>query len=664
LNTLLQQRSGVAVPKYPDARNLFFRWFALASIFNLYLLHVSFRRWHYLAPPTTHAMSRIFFWAVAVNVASGLLIGWFAIRERWQNGLSLILKLDAAIGLLPFLMGKFFVGIDEFSFRAFGTIYVIFLLLRVFLGLMWLAWNAPGTEPVRHAAIYVFLVTFLAFGGCVPWMWLSSSPQGDEAHFMVLTHSIVVDHDFEVGNNYQNRDFKEEFPPPSPGSFRGYPYGFMQRDGMGGMLVEPHVLRNYRGRLMLQHDMGFPLLLVPGYAVDRREGALMTIALIAAVGAAGIFEFATLLGARNFQALLTVALFGFTTPYYVFSQAALIDLVGAVISLWIALQFFRYRKQERGRYLLLSGILIAILPWLNIRYWSLAGPAFLVLCAWLFHRESGRYAVLIKKLALVGTPSLVSLAVFAMVDKVLFNTYLPNASMVLVGRSMPVFKPQPLRGFLGMMFDGSFGLIPTGPLYVAVAAGMIVMFRRDRWSFAALLLPAFGYLSFLSCNQFWSGGWAAPGRYILSAVTAMVPTAALVLNRKVRWLVGVLAAWSFFISILFAVNSYIRMPSLWNLYQVSMLVELFHDHIHTPFYSILSIFPSFMRAAGRDYLGGFLWLIVFATGAWWWADTAQFAPVHSDKITSYLEKRLLEVKMGRHKISVVLSRIQADSDKS
>jgi hypothetical protein len=609
-------------------------------------------------------MCRIFFWAVAINVASGLLIGWYAIREHWQNGLSLTLKLDTAIGLLPFLMGKFFLGVDEFSFRAFGTIYVIFLLLRVALGLTWMAWNSSGREPVRHGAIYVFLATFLAFGGCVPWMWLSSSPQGDEAHFMVLTHSIVVDHDFEVGNNYQNRDFKEEFPPPSPGSFRGYPYGSMQRDGMGGMLVEPHVLRNYRGQLMLQHDIGFPLLLVPGYALDRREGALMTIALIAALGAAAIFELAMLSGAGNVQAVLTVGLFCFTTPYYVFSQAALIDLVGAVTSLWVALQFFRYRKQERDRYLLLSGILIAVLPWLNIRYWSLAGPAFLVLCAWLIHREAGTYPTLIKKLALVGIPSLVSLGVFAAVDKVLFNTYLPNASMVLVGRSMLVFKPQPVRGFLGMMFDQSFGLIPTGPLYVAVAAGMIVLFRRDRWSFAALLLPALGYLSFLSCNQFWSGGWAAPGRYILSAVTAMIATAALVLNRKVRWLVGVLAAWSFFISILFTVNSYIRMPSLWHLYQISMLVELFHDHIHTPFYSILSVFPNFMRAAPRDYVRGFLWLIVFATGAWWWAGTEKFAYVHPDNITSYLEKRLLEVKMGRHKISVVLSRNEADPDKS
>ena len=60
---------------------------------------------------------------------------------------------------------------------------------------------------------------------------------------------------------------------------------------------------------------------------------------------------------------------------------------GAVGILWTGLQFFRYRCREHERYLLLAGVLIAILPWLNIRFWSLAGPEFLVLGAWVVRRE-------------------------------------------------------------------------------------------------------------------------------------------------------------------------------------------------------------------------------------------------------------------------------------
>ncbi len=324
--------------------------------------------------------------------------------------------------------------------------------------------------------------------------------------------------------------------------------------------------------------------------------------------------------------LLTVGLFCFTTPFWVYTQAAFLDIVGATGSIWIALQFFRYRKREYNGYLLLSGILISLLPWLNIRYWSLAGSAFLVITAWVLRREWGKWPRLIGKMALLGVPNIVSILAYSSIDKVLFNKFMPNASMVMVNQSIPQFRPHLIRGFLGILFDQSYGLIPVGPLYVAAIAGMIVLYRRDRWGFAALLLPALGYLPFVSSSVFWFGGWCAPGRFVLSAVVPMIPCAALVLNRKVRWAVGILAAWSFFISILFTVNPYLRMPSIFNLYKVSMLVELFHDHIHTPLYSILSIFPNMMLARTSDFVLAFVWLIVFCAAAWMWSRTAQPTP--------------------------------------
>ena len=98
------------------------------------------------------------------------------------------------------------------------------------------------------------------------------------------------------------------------------------------------------------------------------------MSLIGAVGAAAVYELAMLLGVEHYlQALLTVGLFCFTSPYWVYTQAAFPDVVGATGSIWIALQFFRYRKREYNGYLLLAGTLISMLPWLNIRYWSLAG---------------------------------------------------------------------------------------------------------------------------------------------------------------------------------------------------------------------------------------------------------------------------------------------------
>ena len=598
------------------------QYVGISALLNLALLGVGLHRLSHAASAMDHAMARVLLWAVAVNLGGTLMLWWLASRQHWQAQVRPVLKFDVLTSLLPFVMVPFLNGQSGRKFHLYGAVYTAFLLLKLGLRFYYATVNAPGFQRARRMPLFVFLSTFLVYGGLVPWMALASAPQGDEAPFMLLTHSLIFDHDFDVGDNYRNGDYKEMFPPPSPGGMRGYPYASTQRDNLEYIPLEPHVVTNYRGQLMLEHDMGLPLLLLPGYALDLREGALFTMALLAALGTSAIFEMCLLLGASNLQALLTVALFCFTTPYWVFSQSALGDLPGAVTILWTGLQFFRYRERERERYLLLAGILIAILPWLNIRFWSLAGPEFLVLGAWVIRREWGNWRSLIEKMGLLGIPSLISLGVFAAVDKALFNTYKPNASMLLLGRVWPQFQFHPIRGFLGMLFDQSYGLVPTAPLFVAVAAGMVVLFRRDRWGFVAMLAPAAGYVPFVSCGINWFGGWSAPGRYMLSATILMIPAVTLVLNQRVRWLVGLLAAWSFFISVAFTINPYLRMPSIWTLYQISMLVEFFHDHIHTPFYSILSVFPNLVRGWGRDYLRGWLWLIAFSATAWWWARTA------------------------------------------
>jgi len=602
----------------PDARRVWVRWFALTSILNLYLLHLAFRRWHYAAPPMTHAMAQIFLWAVAVNVSAGLILGWFALREHWQNHLQRTLQLDAAVGLLPFLMGKFFIGSDELRFRIFGTIYVVFLFFRLILGFAWAARNLPGVHRVRHAPLFVFLVAFLVFAGCAPWVWLGGPPIGDEPAYMLLAHSLAFDHDFDVGDNYRNHDHIEQFPPPSPGEMRGYPYADMQRDGIAYLPHEPHVITNYRGQQMLWHDVGLPLLIAPAYYFAKREGALLMLALLGALGAAAIFETALLLGATNLQALLTTGIFCFTSPFYLYAQSVSVEAPGAVGILWAALQFFRYRENARNRYLLLAGIIIAALPWLIIRFWALAGPLFLVLNVWVILREWGKWKTIIAKMALLGVPSLVSLGVFALLDKHLFNSYLPNAANLFWGRIMPQFWNRPVLGFLGLMFDQSFGLIPTAPMFVAVIAGMIVLFGRDRWAFAALFLPALGYIPFVARSRFWMGGWAPPARLLVVAAMIMVPSASLVLTRKTRWIVAVLTTWSGLLSVAYTVNPYWRMPSLWHLYTKSMLVEILHDHMHPHphFYSILSIFPDCIAATPSDWLRAWCWVLLVGWAAW------------------------------------------------
>ena len=604
-------------------RALLQRYAIAASVLNLLLLIGAVRSLADAATLINHDMARVLAFAVLGNVCGSVLLLWYATHQHWEARLKTVLTSDLVISVLPLVMKQFLNGQSGRKFHIFGLIYTLFLFLKLAQWLLYAAWNSPAGVIPRRATLFVFLAALITFAGFVPWIWLSIGPQGDEGHYLLLSHSLAFDHDFDLTNNYRNRDHLEMFPPPQPGAMRGYPYASMQHDNIVVYTQEPHYVINYRGQQMLEHDIGIPLLVLPGYALDLREGAMFTIALVSALGAAAIFQSALLLGAALPQALLAVGLLCFTGPYWVFTQCVLTDAVAAAISAGIALCFLLYRQRERGGYIFAAGFLVAVLPWLNTRFWPLAGPVFLVFAAWIIHRDWGRWGTLIYRLALLGVPGLVSLGAFAVIDKLLFNTYMPNAAMHIFGRTHQAFWLQPVRGFLGLFFDQSYGLLPTAPLYVAVAAGMVVLYRRDKWNFAVLLAPALAYVPFVSFSQWWYGGWSAPGRYVLAGVTAMVPAAALVLNRRTRWLTAALGAWSVFIAVLFAVNPYLRMPSIWVFYPKSMLVEFFHDRIRTPLYSILSVFPSFHVGRTPDYALGFLWLLILAATARWWARASQ-----------------------------------------
>src|SRR5580704_17215586 len=364
------------------------RWYApLAAVLNVLLLLQVVNRFHHAFTPINHGLARVLVAALVVNLATAGAILWLGFGRGWKRWIASLAKTDLLTALLPFVMGALRDGEKAGVFHLFAGVYVIFLLAKMAELLIFAAMNADDAGSRVHLPVIVFASAFIVYGGLAPWMALASSPQGDEGHFLILSHSLAFDHDFDVGDNYAKGDHREQYPPPSPGEMRGYPYASMERDNVDYLPHEPHTVTNFRGQLMLEHDPGFPLLMTPGYALDLREGALFTQALIGAAGAAAVYEAAVLLGASSGCALLTVALFCFTCPYWVFTQSALSDLAGGVGSLWIGLQFLRYRMRERNRYLLLAGVLIAMLPWLNIRLWALAGPSFLLLAVWILRQR-------------------------------------------------------------------------------------------------------------------------------------------------------------------------------------------------------------------------------------------------------------------------------------
>jgi hypothetical protein len=120
----------------------------------------------------------------------------------------------------------------------------------------------------RRSALLLFLITFAVYALLV--LFFSRPPgmsmtNGDEPHYLLQMHSLLVDHDLEVQNNYANLDYRDFF--------------------VGETLNVGAYLYQYHGRTIRHHfSLGMPLLLTPAYALGGRVGVQLLLALLTAGG--------------------------------------------------------------------------------------------------------------------------------------------------------------------------------------------------------------------------------------------------------------------------------------------------------------------------------------------------------------------------------------------
>lgn len=554
-------------------------------------------------------------WCIGTNLFGAVLISIYARHQMWWRGLPKALLADALISLAP-LIPAIMAHLSGGSARlidAFNLGVGIFLLLKCAVLTFYICHNAT-TRPEVRQSLYIFAATLVVLATFARWYNMSEVPQADEIHYTLLTYSLIHDHDFNLSNNYRERDYIEQFPPRIPGYWAS-------ASDMESIRREPHVVATFKGQQLLWHDVGLPILLIPGYMLAKRLGAQLTMAVIASLIPVAVVDIALLLGAGIIPSILAAMVFTLTPPVYIFAQAIFPEILGGAAIVWIALSFLKYRRRPANWQLLQSGMLFGFLPWICIRFWVLEFPLFLVIAAYIVSQQRRAWLRLGSKLLFLGLPVVASLAVFAWFDHSHFNTYLPNAGYRILQTSTPQLWNRPYQGLLGLLFDANYGLAPIAPLYVVGFAGLLLLLRRDRWSAAALILPFAGYVGFLSFSQYWWGGWSPGGRYLVSAIVLLIPAAALAVTRRSIWFIAPLALWTLVIDLIFMSDPHSRWPAY---YEQSGLVNYLHQSAHFGGHLslLLSLFPNLVRPAPRDYFGASCWLTVSVFLVWWLARLA------------------------------------------
>jgi hypothetical protein len=272
------------------------------------------------------------------------------------------------------------------------------------------------------------------------------------------------------------------------------------------------------------------------------------------------------------------------------------------------LWFAKYLNVGARSAMPIVGCLLAVMPWLSIRFWILVGPIALVMAIslWMRLRFSGAF---VREFAWLVLPTVVSLLAFCCFDLWGYGKFEPNAGYFLflptIGR--PMFEPEMQVGLLGLFFDRAFGIWPTAPIHVVAIAGMWPAFRARRILSLLLLAPAAATILFTAPNHWWYGGVTPPpSRYIVVAMALLAPFAGVILSGgRSKVIVAVLAVWSFVVAFEFTAFVDPR-HSFWDSVQGGS-VRLLQERAGI---DLGKVFPSLVHPARSDYMLSLAWAAV------------------------------------------------------
>jgi hypothetical protein len=353
-----------------------------------------------------------------------------------------------------------------------------------------------GARAFRAAAFAVSLVVYLGLG---LRFHAAAGFSGDEPHYLVIAHSLLVDRDLDIANNHERRDYRAFF---------------------GGELRPDYLQRGQGGEIYSIHAPGLPAILLPAYAVAGPTGAVVVMGVLAALAALAIFDLAVLAGGAAAGAV-TWAAMCLTVPFIPHAWLIYPEAIGAFVVAWSALWI--WRGGDGTRRLLVHGALLALLPWVHTKFVVLT----VLLAAW----QCARLLPRIKALAVFLAPIALSIGAWLFFFYRLYGTFDPQApygasAALNAVRNIP-------HGVLGLVFDQKFGVLAYSPVYLLGAIGFVLMVREARLrGFAIGSSVVFaGFLFATTRFYMWWGGSSAPARFLLPVLPLLAPAIALAVTR-------------------------------------------------------------------------------------------------------------------------------------
>lgn len=426
------------------------------------------------------------------------------------------------------------------------------------VAIFWMVVASARPNDVKWSASRAAAAAALFYFAAVPLM-MRTPPDGDESFYILMTESIVHDHDFDLGNQFRN----------------------LAHSATGRTDLKPEIgdVVGKNGEVYSHLEPFLSLLLVPGYAIAKLPGVLLTMALFGALLARSTIRLCEEEGIADATIRAVFPLFAFGPPI-VFYAIRVWPEVPAALFFVEAVRGVRARRAKRWMPALLALVLLKL--------------RFILVAIVLVVRAVRRPRQLAAAAIILAIPL--------------------SVAWLLSGSATSVHSPRELvpgggavmiRGLFGLALDGQEGIAFQAPIDL-LALLALLRWRSMPSAFRLGMTASVLYIFSLVPRAEWHGGWSPPLRYIVIFMPILALGCAALWQRVDRRPIVLASLWTIGL-----VAHGMAFP--WRLFHIEngecvageALSEMFHSDFSR-------LFPSYIRMNYAAYVAAIVLLIGLA----------------------------------------------------